>query len=106
MIGLTQHHGCEFPRNIPRLRPMREGTARGAEPGRDEPERGPRAREAYVMTRIAVPDAPSVVAGHGRAAIFTPDGELLLLSAPEAVACLHGLPPPLLVHAPASFRRL
>ena len=58
------------------------------------------------MARIALPDAPSVVAGHGRAAIFTADGELLLLPAAEAAARLRGLPPPLLVHAPATFRRL
>jgi ATP-dependent DNA helicase DinG len=58
------------------------------------------------MARIALPDAPAVVAGHGRAAIFTADGELLLLPAAEAAAHLRALPPPLLVHAPATFRRL
>ena len=58
------------------------------------------------MPRIALPDAPSVVAGHGRAAIFTADGELLLLPVAAAAAHLRGLPPPLLVHAPATFRRL
>ena len=36
------------------------------------------------MARIVLPDAPSVVAGHGRAAIFTVDGELLLLPAADA----------------------
>ena len=55
---------------------------------------------------ISIPDAPSVVAGHGRAAIFTIDGELLLLPAKEAAARLRAMPPPLLVHAPATFRRL
>nr|WP_294502016.1 ATP-dependent DNA helicase [uncultured Rhodopila sp.] len=55
---------------------------------------------------ILLPDAPSVVAGHGRAAILTPDGELLLLPAAEAAALLKTLPPPILVHAPATFRRL
>src|SRR5579859_2410148 len=58
------------------------------------------------MARIALPDAPSVVVGHGRAAIFTADGELLLLPVAEAAARLRSLPPPLLVHAPATFRRL
>ena len=58
------------------------------------------------MARIVLPDAPSVVAGHGRAAIFTADGELLLLPAADAAAHLRGLAPPLLVHAPATFRRL
>ncbi len=55
---------------------------------------------------IALPDAPCVVAGHGRAAILTPDGEVLLLSAADAAAALRNLPPPILVHAPATFRRL
>ncbi|HQT79535.1 MAG TPA: ATP-dependent DNA helicase, partial [Rhodopila sp.] len=55
---------------------------------------------------IALPDAPAVVAGHGRAAILTPDGELLLLPAEEAAARLRSLPPPILVHGPATFRRL
>jgi ATP-dependent DNA helicase DinG len=59
-----------------------------------------------VSTRIALPDAPAVVAGHGRAAILTSDGELLNLSAAEAADRLRHLPPPLLVHAPATFRRL
>ncbi len=58
------------------------------------------------MARIALPDAPAVVAGHGRAAIFTADGELLLLPASQAAAQLHDQPPPILVHAPATFRRL
>jgi ATP-dependent DNA helicase DinG len=58
------------------------------------------------MARIALPEAPSVVAGHGRAAILTVDGELLLLPAAEAARHLLALSPPLLVHAPATFRRL
>ncbi|MBN8871927.1 MAG: ATP-dependent DNA helicase [Rhodospirillales bacterium] len=59
------------------------------------------------VTRVLeLPDAPAVVAGHGRAAILTPDGEVLLLSADQAAARLRTLPPPLLVHAPATFRRL
>ena len=49
---------------------------------------------------------PSLVAGHGRAALLTPDGELLELTANETARALLGLPPPLVVHAPASFRRL
>jgi ATP-dependent DNA helicase DinG len=59
-----------------------------------------------VSPSIALPDAPSVVAGHGRAAILTPDGELLLLPADAAATLLRTLPPPILVHAPATFRRL
>jgi ATP-dependent DNA helicase DinG len=59
-----------------------------------------------VSTRIALPDAPAIVAGHGRAAILTADGEIFLLPSAEAAHRLHALPPPLLVHAPATFRRL
>ncbi len=55
---------------------------------------------------LALPDSPAVVAGFGRAAILTPDGELLTLPTGEAAALLRTLPPPILVHAPATFRRL
>ena len=67
----------------------------------------PNPRYTFCVTpSIALPDAPSVVAGHGRAAILTPDGELLVLPTAEAAALLKTLPPPILVHAPATFRRL
>ena len=55
---------------------------------------------------ILLPDAPAVVAGHGRAAILTRYGELLTLPTAEAAAHLRPEPPPLLVHAPATLRRL
>ncbi len=55
---------------------------------------------------IPLPHAPAVVAGHGRAALLTGDGELLLLSAAEASARVAGDETPLLVHAPATLRRL
>ena len=58
------------------------------------------------MARIVLPDAPAIVAGHGRVAIFTVDGELLLFPAAEAAARLRTLPPPILIHAPATCRRL
>ncbi|MDE2577104.1 MAG: ATP-dependent DNA helicase, partial [Rhodospirillales bacterium] len=57
-------------------------------------------------THILLPASPSVVAGAGRAAILTEDGELLDLAAGEAAAILRAGPPPLLVHAPATLRRL
>jgi ATP-dependent DNA helicase DinG len=38
--------------------------------------------------------------------MLTPDGELLLLSAEAVAERLRGLPPPLVIHAPATFRRL
>jgi ATP-dependent DNA helicase DinG len=56
--------------------------------------------------RLLLPVAPAVVAGVGRAAVFTEDGEVLELSSLEAARRLRGGPPPLLVHAPATLRRL
>jgi ATP-dependent DNA helicase DinG len=53
-----------------------------------------------------LPDAPSVVAGAGRAVILTDDGELLDLPDAEAGHLLRERSPPLLVHAPATLRRL
>ena len=55
---------------------------------------------------IVLPDAPAVAAGHDRAAILTPDGELLMLSAADAALALRKMAPPILVHAPGTFRRL
>ena len=57
-------------------------------------------------SRIALPDAPSLVAGHGRAAILTVDGELLTAPAAEVAAAIRLMDAPLLVHAPATLRRL
>jgi ATP-dependent DNA helicase DinG len=56
--------------------------------------------------RIELPHAHAVVAGHGRALALTADGELLDLPAEEAGALLRTGPAPLLVHAPATLRRL
>ncbi len=56
--------------------------------------------------RLALPDAPSLVAGHLRAALFMPDGEMITLNAEQAAIRLPALGPLLLIHAPASFRRL
>ncbi|WP_428375798.1 ATP-dependent DNA helicase [Lichenicoccus sp.] len=49
---------------------------------------------------------PALVAGHGRTSLLTPDGELLELASGAALALLRTLPPPLVVHAPATLRRL
>ena len=49
---------------------------------------------------------PSLVCGYNRAAILTEDGELLALPAEEARAALRRLKPPIVIHAPATFRRL
>ena len=53
-----------------------------------------------------LPQAPAVVAGHGRAALLTGDGELLLLPTPQAAARVAADDPPLVVHAPATLARL
>jgi len=57
-------------------------------------------------SRLMLPDAPYVVAGIGRACVLTPDGEVLDLPADEAGHMLRHLPPPILVQAPATLRRL
>ena len=68
----------------------------------------PRARSGAPSspTRLLLPGAPALVAGYGRGTLLTPDGELLALSASDLHAALRDLPPPLLVHAPATARRL
>jgi ATP-dependent DNA helicase DinG len=61
---------------------------------------------ASISTTVLLPDAPAVVAGHGRAALLSRDGELLTLETAEAAHLLKAEPPPLLVHAPATLGRL
>jgi ATP-dependent DNA helicase DinG len=56
--------------------------------------------------RLLLPEAPALVAAHGRANLLTPDGELLELSASAVPRALAAWPAPLLVHAPATARRL
>ena len=69
-----------------------------------------RAARAYsgvpATPQIVLPDCPSLVAGHGRAAIVTADGEMFFGDAAEMLSTLHSMPPPMLVHAPATWRRL
>ncbi|MDN3565833.1 ATP-dependent DNA helicase [Paeniroseomonas aquatica] len=55
--------------------------------------------------RLLLPDAPALIAGLGRATLLTPDGELLEIPARELARHLAGTPP-LLVHGPATARRL
>lgn len=50
--------------------------------------------------------ASAVVALTGRAALLQPNGTAVALPAREAARRLRDLPPPLLVHAPATLRRL
>ena len=55
--------------------------------------------------RLLLPDVPSLVAGFARAVLVTPDGEIETLAAEAAAARLRDTAP-LLVHAPATARRL
>ncbi len=55
---------------------------------------------------VSLPAAPSLAAGAGRAVLLDPDGVLHHLPAAAAAAHLRQWPPPLVVHAPATFRRL
>ena len=50
--------------------------------------------------------APAIVAGHGRAALLTGDGELLILPNAEAARRISAEDPPFVIHAPATLRRL
>jgi ATP-dependent DNA helicase DinG len=71
------------------------------------PSPAARAPQPQAQTpRLLLPDAPALIAAHGRATLLTPDGELETIPAVELPRRLEELPPPLLVHAPATARRL
>jgi len=55
--------------------------------------------------RLLLPDVPSLVAGFGRGVLLTTDGEIEILDA-QATAKAVQVTAPLLVHAPATARRL
>ena len=55
--------------------------------------------------RLLLPDVPSLVAGFGRAVLVTADGEIETLPAGTAAERLRDTAP-MLVHAPATARRL
>ncbi|MCF3947711.1 ATP-dependent DNA helicase [Acidiphilium iwatense] len=56
--------------------------------------------------RLLLPDAPALVSAPGRAAILSSDGELRVLSVENARSALRNSPPPLVVHGPATLKRL
>ncbi|MBA5726779.1 ATP-dependent DNA helicase [Bombella mellum] len=51
-------------------------------------------------------DAPALIARHGLSSLITPDGEVLDTPLPEVRNTLRLLPPPLLIHGPATLRLL
>ena len=51
-------------------------------------------------------DAPALIARHGLSSIITPDGEVLDIPLAEVRDTLRQLPPPLLIHGPATLRLL
>ncbi len=56
--------------------------------------------------RLLLPEAPALTAGLGRATLLTSDGEIESLAGAALADRLAALPPPLLVHASATARRL
>ena len=59
----------------------------------------------YVLNMPYFPDQWAVVAGHGRAAALTGDGEFLAIEPGTAAKTLAGAIP-LVIHAPATLKRL
>ncbi len=60
----------------------------------------------FLPDKLLLPRAPVVAAGHGRAVLLTEDGELIDDTAERIGRALRDLPPPLLLHAPGTLRRL
>jgi ATP-dependent DNA helicase DinG len=56
--------------------------------------------------RLLLPDAPALIAGHGRGVLLTPDGEVIAGDSATLHRHLQQLGPPMLVHAAATARRL
>ena len=61
--------------------------------------------EAPIAPRLLLPDVPALVAGQGRAVVLDTDGSIETLPARAAAGRLTEAAP-LLVHAPATARRL
>ncbi len=59
-----------------------------------------------IRPRLLLPEAPALIASHGRATLLTPDGEVLTLTGARIAEALGEYPPPLLVHAPSAAKRL
>jgi ATP-dependent DNA helicase DinG len=59
-----------------------------------------------VQPRLLLPDSPALIAGFGRGTLLTPDGELFEEAAIDLGRRLRDMPPPIVVHAPATAKRL
>ncbi len=55
---------------------------------------------------VSLPEWPTLACGTGIALVMTAEGELLRLAAPATARLLDTSEPPLLIHAPATWRRL
>ncbi|WP_371136782.1 ATP-dependent DNA helicase [Falsiroseomonas sp.] len=66
----------------------------------------PRPTAELRQPRLLLPDSPALIAGFGRGTLLTPDGELFSGPAIEIGRRLRDMPPPMVVHAPATARRL
>lgn len=66
----------------------------------------PRPADAARQPRLLLPDSPALIAGFGRGTLLTPDGELFSGPAIEIGRRLRDMPPPMVVHAPATAKRL
>jgi ATP-dependent DNA helicase DinG len=55
---------------------------------------------------VSLPEWPALAAGTSTATLLTADGEVLRLAAREAARFLESSEPPLIIHAPSSWRRL
>jgi len=59
-----------------------------------------------MAARFSPHDAPALIALHGTCSLLSADGELLSLPAATVRAMLRDMPPPLVIHGPATARRL
>ena len=65
-----------------------------------------RPSESLKAPRLLLPDSPALIAGFGRGTLLTPDGEIFAEPALQLGRRLREMPPPMVVHAPATAKRL
>jgi len=59
-----------------------------------------------MAARFSPHDAPALIALHSTCSVLSPDGELLSVPASRMRGLLRDMPPPLVIHGPATARRL